>query len=102
MHDESSVTSECVGEPAPMRGRGYTSAHVGTRTRGTSPFDDAKIKRSLAAYDSNEHRARLGAAAAADPFSAEAARAYTEYAAAEAASLAVNDEPTALAAAYSV
>ena len=81
MHEESSVTSECVGEPAPMRGRGYTSAHVGTRTRGTSPFDDAKIARSLAAYDSNAHRARLGAAAAADPFSAEAARAYTEYAA---------------------
>ena len=41
----------------------------------------------------------LGAAAAADPFSAEAQRAYTEYAAAEAASLPVNDEPTALAAA---
>ena len=99
MRDESSVTSECVGEPAPMRGRGYTSAHVGTRTRGTSPFDDAKIARSLAAYDSNAHRARLGAAAAADPFSAEAARAYTEYAAAEAASLPVDDEPTALAAA---
>jgi hypothetical protein len=99
VRDYTDDSSECVGEAAGQRGRGYTSAHVGMRTRGTSPFDDAKVSRSLAAYDSGTRRAELGAAAAADPFSREAARAYSEYAAAEAAALPTGDEPTALAAA---